>query len=221
MSNAIQDRLARLDACAVSDALDQLGLAASVTGLRPLSVRQRVFGEVTTVKLAAGKPPAGAPSRHLCTQAIDSSGAFSVIVVEQRTGIECAGWGGILSNAARGRGISGVIVEGLARDVDEAADIGFAVYARGGTARTARGRIHEAATGVPVQVGDVTVSQGDYVVADSSGAAFIPKAEIENVLAAAENIALKEAAMTKAVMAGQPVSEVMGGNYEHLLESKA
>lgn len=219
MSNTIIERLARLDACAVSDALDQLGLAASVTGLRALSVRRRVSGQVTTVKLAAGKPPAGAPSRHLCTQAIDTSNGDNVIVVEQRTGVECAGWGGILSNAARGRAISGVIVEGLARDVDEAADIGFAVYARGATARTARGRIHEAATGVPVTVGDVTVSNGDYVVADSSGAAFIPQAEIERVLAVAENIALKEAAMTKAVMAGKPVSDVMGANYEHLLET--
>ena len=78
-----------------------------------------------------------------------------MIVVEQRTGVECAGWGGILSNAARLKGVSGVIVEGLARDIDEAREIGFPVYARGGTARTARGRIHEANTGEPIHVDDV------------------------------------------------------------------
>jgi regulator of RNase E activity RraA len=218
MSDEILIRLARLDACAVSDALDQVGAPPSVTGLRALSVRQRISGRVTTVRLAAGKPPEGAPSRHLCTTAIDTSEAGAVIVVEQKTGIECAGWGGILSNAARGRAISGVIVEGLARDIDEAADINFPVYARGGTARTARGRIHEAETGGTIQVGEITVSNGDYVVVDSSGAAFVPADRIEAVLAAAENIAVKEAAMTKAVMAGQPVSQVMGENYEHLLE---
>ncbi|MDI1326221.1 MAG: hypothetical protein PSV23_05410 [Brevundimonas sp.] len=218
MSDEILIRLARLDACAVSDALDQVGAPPSVTGLKALSARQRISGRVTTVRLAAGKPLEGAPSRHLCTTAIDSSDAGAVIVVEQRTGVECAGWGGILSNAARGRGISGVIVEGLARDIDEAADIGFPVYARGGTARTARGRIHEAETGGTIQVGDTTVSNGDYVVADSSGAAFVPADRIEAVLAAAERIAVKEAAMTKAVMSGQPVSDVMGASYEHLLE---
>lgn len=218
MSDEILIRLARLDACAVSDALDQVGCPPSVTGLKALSVRQRISGRVTTVRLAAGKPPEGSPSRHLCTTAIDTSEPGAVIVVEQKTGIECAGWGGILSNAARGRAISGVIVEGYARDIDEAADIGFPVYARGGTARTARGRIHEAETGGTITVGETTVSNGDYVVADSSGAAFVPADRIEAVLNAAENIAVKEAAMTKAVLSGQPVSQVMGGNYEHLLE---
>lgn len=221
MSDDIALRLSRLDACAVSDALDQLGLPPSVTGLGALSVRRRISGRVTTVKLAAGKAPAGAPIRHLCTHAIDTASPGAVIVVEQRTGVECAGWGGILSNAARGRGIAGVIVEGFARDVDEAADIAFAVYGRGATARTARGRIYEAATGASVQVGDVEVADGDFVVADSSGAAFIPQERIVDVLAAAEAILEREAVMTKAVLAGDAVSDVMGAKYETLLERKS
>lgn len=220
MADNISIRLARLDACAVSDALDQLGLAPSVTGLKALSVRQRISGRVTTVRLAAGKAPEGAPARHLCTTAIDASAAGAVIVVEQRTGVECAGWGGILSNAARGRAISGVIVDGLARDVDEAADIGFPVYGRGATARTARGRIHEAETGGAITVGDLLVKDGDYVVADSSGAAFVPADRVLDVLQAAERVATKEAVMTKAVLSGEPVSRVMGVSYEHLLESQ-
>ena len=221
MSDDYSARLARLDACAVSDALDQLGLPPSVTGLAPRAARGRISGEVITVKLIAGKPPEGTTPRHLCTTAIDMAAAGQVIVVEQRTGIECAGWGGILSNAARGRGISGVIVEGLARDVDEAAEIGFPVYARGCTARTARGRIYESATGEPISVGEATVATGDWVVADGSGAAFIPAARIEDVLTAAERIASREAGMTKAVLAGHPVASVMGGAYEHLLETTA
>jgi regulator of RNase E activity RraA len=175
---------------------------------------------VTTVRLAAGKAPVDAPTRHLCTTAIDRSNAGAVIVVEQRTGVECAGWGGILSNAARGRGIAGVVVEGMARDIDEAAEIGFPVYARGATARTARGRIHEAETGGPVTIGEVMVEDGDWVVADSSGAAFVPAAAIEAVLDAAERIAAKEATMTKAVLAGNAVSAVMGEGYEYLLERR-
>lgn len=219
MPDDVATRLARLDACAVSDALDQLGLPPSVTGLNPRAAKGRISGSVITVKLAAGKPPEGTTPRHLCTTAIDMAEPGQVIVVEQRTGIECAGWGGILSNAARGRGVSGVIVEGLARDVDEAAEIGFPVYARGSTARTARGRIYETSTGDPISVGDLTVSTGDWVVADGSGAAFIPADRIADVLAAAERIAAREAGMTKAVLAGHPVSTVMGGDYEHLLET--
>lgn len=220
MAGEVCGRLSRLDACAVSDALDQLGLAPSVTGLAPLSVRQRISGRVTTVRLAAGRPPEGTPPRHLCTAAIDSSEAGGVIVVEHRAGVECAGWGGILSNAASLRGLSGVMVEGLARDIDEAREIGFPVYARGATARTARGRVFEAETGGTIRVGDVEVAHGDFVVADSSGAAFVPAGRIEEVLAAAERIAAKEAAMTREVRAGKPVSGVMGARYEHLLQDR-
>ena len=219
MADDIATRLARLDACAISDALDQLGLPPSVTGLGSRGARGRVSGSIITVKLAAGKPPEGTTPRHLCTTAIDRAAPGQVIVVEQRTGVECAGWGGILSNAARGRGLSGVIVEGLARDVDEAAEIGFPVYARGSTARNARGRIDATATGGPITVGALTVATGDWVVADGSGAAFVPAERIEEVLSAAERIASREAGMTKAVLAGHPVSTVMGGDYEHLLET--
>jgi hypothetical protein len=38
------------------------------------------------------------------------------------------------------------------------------------------------------------------------------------VLAAAETIVAKEAAMAKAILAGTPIGQVMGGNYEHMLE---
>jgi 4-hydroxy-4-methyl-2-oxoglutarate aldolase len=214
-------RLSRLDACAVSDALDQLGLSPSVTGIIPLSVKHRISGRVMTVKLAAGKAPLDAPARHLCTEAIIRADAGDVIVIEHRSGIECAGWGGILSNAAKHRGLSGVIIDGFARDIDEARELSFPVYGRGATARTARGRIHETATGEPITIGESIVAAGDFVVADSTGTAFIPAKDIAAVLDAAENIAAKEAAMTKAVLAGTPVTEVMAGNYEHMLESRA
>jgi 4-hydroxy-4-methyl-2-oxoglutarate aldolase len=219
MTDDLLSRLKRLDACAISDALDQLGLAPSIVGLAPLSVRTRICGRVITAKLAAGKAPPNAEVRHLGTTAIERAAVGDVIVMEQRTSIECAGWGGILSNAAKLKGVAGVIVEGFARDIDEAAEIGFPIFARSGIARTARGRIHEAATGVPVQVGDSVVATGDFVVADSSGTAFIPADQIGAVLDAAEAIAAKEAAMTKAVLTGRPVTAVMAGDYEHLLET--
>jgi regulator of RNase E activity RraA len=170
------------------------------------------------VRLAEGKAPEGAPVRHLCTTAIEQAEAGNVIVVEQRTGVEAAGWGGILSTAAKVKGVDGVIMEGLARDIDEAEQLGFTVYARGATARTARGRIHEAETGGTIQVGESTVNSGDWVVADSSGTAFIPNDKVEEVTAAAERIVAKEAAMAKSVLSGTRATEAMGANYEHLLE---
>jgi regulator of RNase E activity RraA len=220
MTNPLASRLARLDACAVSDAMDQLKLQSAVTGITPRTVRKRISGPVVTVRLAPGLPPADVKPRHLCTTAIEAAEAGGVVVVEQRTGLDCAGWGGILSNAAQSRGLSGAIIDGPARDIDEAADLGFAVFARSTTARTARGRVYEVETGGPITVGDVTVKPGDWVVADSSGVVFLPAADVERIIEAAEYIAKREALMTKDVLAGEPVSQVMGASYEHMLGHK-
>jgi regulator of RNase E activity RraA len=215
MTDALLDRLARLDSCALSDAMDRLGLPGAVSGLAPRSVPRRIAGRARTVRLGAADGRTA--SRHLCTTAVEEAQAGDVIVIEQRTGIEAAGWGGILSVAAQVKGIAGAIVDGPARDIDEAAELGFPVYARSVTARTARGRIIEVATGETIEVGGVAVSPGDYVLADRSCAVFVKAAEIDRVLVEAERIAAREAAMAKAAREGQPIGTVMGADYERML----
>jgi regulator of RNase E activity RraA len=69
-----------------------------------------------------------------------------------------------------------------------------------------------------VEIGDVVVSAGDYVIADGSAVIFIPPVHIERVLEAAESIAAREAAIASALRAGQPITEAMGANYEHMLK---
>lgn len=220
--SAAQDlvqRLGRLDVCAVSDAMDKLGLQGYVGGLEQRASTRRIAGRVLTMRLLPKDqvpPQTGAP-RHLGTTAIEAAESGDIIVVEQRTGIEAGCWGGILSLAAKVRGVAGVICDGPVRDIDEARQYDFPVYARALTARTARGRIAEAATNEPVTLGDVTVHAQDFAVADASGVVFIRAADIERLLATAESIVAREAAMAKALLAGKPVSQVMGADYEFML----
>jgi 4-hydroxy-4-methyl-2-oxoglutarate aldolase len=210
-------RLNRLDTCAVSDSLDKLGLKGVVTGIHRFSTESRIAGRVLTVKLDAdhGTPAA---SRHLSTTAIEAANPGDVIVVEQRTGIDAAGWGGNLSLGAKLRGVAGAIVEGPARDIDESREHDFPVFARDHTCSTARGRLVEVGTNVKIMVGDVPVSPGDYVVADASAVVFVAAAEIHRVLEAAETIVQKEKAMAEALAAGTPISQVMGASYEQMLK---
>jgi 4-hydroxy-4-methyl-2-oxoglutarate aldolase len=221
-SNKPLTRLQRLDCCAVSDAMDKLGIEHRVaTGLPQQAGGRRVVGRAVTVRLlpAAEAPPsaAGAVPRHLGTTAIEASGPGHVIVVEQRTGIDAGSWGGVLTLGAKVRGVEGVVADGPVRDIEEARAYDFPIFCRALTARTARGRVAEAATNVPVTIGVVAVQPGDYVLADASGVAFIAAADIERVLDAAEMIASREAAMAKDLLAGRPITEVMGANYEHML----
>jgi 4-hydroxy-4-methyl-2-oxoglutarate aldolase len=212
-------RLRALDVCDLSDALDALGLPPAVTGLVPTSATRPIAGRAVTVQLAAGPAPQGA-TRHLCTAAVEAAGPDDVIVVEQRTGLDAAAWGGILSRAAKLRGIAGTLVDGPTRDIEESIRLDYAVYARSTTARTARSRIHEAACQTPIRFGDTTVSPGDYIAADRSGCVVIPAPRIADVLARAEDILKKSDAMAVAVDRGAPVSQVMGGAYETMLEKK-
>jgi 4-hydroxy-4-methyl-2-oxoglutarate aldolase len=210
-------RLRRLDACAVSDALDRLGLSGVVTGLTQQSGDGRIAGRAVTVKLGLGAPPPG-PPRHLGTTAIEAAGPDDIIVVEQRTGVEAGSWGGLLTLAAKLRQIAGVVADGPVRDIDEARTYGFPIFTRSLTAFTARGRVVEKGTQIPVQVCEITVMPGDYVLADRSAVIFITADRIAEVLETAEAIVAREAVMAKALLAGTPVSAVMGGDYEHMLK---
>ncbi len=212
----ITARLARLDTPAVSDALDRLGLAGTVTELAQVSTGRFIAGRVLTVTLGTGAALAG-PPRHLCTAAVEAARPGDIVVIEQRSGVDAAGWGGILSTAAKVAGIAGVICDGPVRDVVESRDLGFPVFSRSVTPRTARRRIVEEAFGQPVTIGDVTVHPGDLVIADASGVVFVAADKADDVVATAETIAAREAAMTKDVLAGKPVSQVMGASYEHML----
>ncbi|HYZ14854.1 MAG TPA: RraA family protein [Candidatus Acidoferrum sp.] len=217
--DAIVTRLARVDACALSDALDALRMPGTVTGIPQRAGGRRIAGRCITVKLVPSDqaPPRDGEPRHLCSTAIEAGGPGTIVVVEQRTGIDAGSWGGILTLAAKVRKIEGVIADGPVRDIDEARQYDFPVFARTLTAFTARGRVAEAATNVPVTIGSVSVEPGDYALADNSGVVFVRAAEIERVLATAERLAAREAAMAKALLSGERVSVVMGANYETML----
>lgn len=216
MNDALAARLARLDTCGVSDALDRLGLDGAVLGLRPMWPCPRIAGRVITVRLKRADPGEHAP-RHLGTAAIEAGGPGTVIVIEHHDREDAAGWGGILSLAAKLKGIEGVIVDGTCRDVDDSRDAVFPVYARAATPMTARGRVVEASMGEQIRVGDLHVSNDDYVIADWSGVVFVSSGRAEEIISTAEELAAREAAMADAVRSGRSVVEVMGANYEGML----
>jgi regulator of RNase E activity RraA len=213
MSGEVQvEQAARYGACAISDAMNVLGLEGAPSGLRWLSGGEHPFaGRAVTVQLG---PADDTPStRHLCTAAVAAAGPASVMVIAH-PGNACAGWGGLLSLAAKIRGVKGVVVDGPARDVDEARELGFPIFAREATPVTARGRIREVSWGEPVLVDGVAVTPGDLVVADANGVVVVPAARVEEVLATAAGIVAREAAMAADVRAGERITEVMGRSYE-------
>jgi len=203
-----------LDSCAVSDALDRFGHSGVVSGIVSLGGDARIVGRAVTVEL--GPVEEMTSSQHLGTAAIEAATAGDVIVVAHRGRTDCAGWGGNLSRAALRKGLAGAVVDGACRDIAEAAALGFPVFCRAPTPRTARGRVCELSYQRPVVIGDVVVHPGDLVVADGCGVVFVRQDWEASVTKAAAEIISKEAAMSAAIDSGAPVSEVMGADYERM-----
>lgn len=220
--NAISDNLrAELlgyDSCLISDALEKLGLPLGIAGIRRQATTHRIFGRAVTVRLV---PFSGdVPKRHLGTSAIEAAEAGDVIVIEHQSRDDCAGWGGLLSTAAAAKQIGGVVVDGLVRDIDESAQLDFPVFARGVTPVTARGKVVELATNVPVDLAGVEVKPGDYVMADGSGVVIIPQERLADVLAEARSMIAFEDRIRARLAQGVSIGSAMDASYESLLASK-
>jgi regulator of RNase E activity RraA len=206
-NSSLLERFAAVDSAAVSDALDQLDLPAGIGGIRPLWGPAAIVGFAVTVAL---EPHDGRPAgAHIATTAVESANGESVIVVDNqgRTDVSC--WGGILSLGASRRGVRGVVVDGVCRDVAEARDLRFPVFARGAIPATARGRLRQRSTGEAVRLGGLTVRHGDVVVADETGITVVPHERAEEAVALATAIVARERAIADEIRAGARLSQAM------------
>jgi 4-hydroxy-4-methyl-2-oxoglutarate aldolase len=156
---------------------------------------------------------------HLGVHAIEFADKGDVIVIDNGGRLDTSCWGGILANGAKQKGVSGVVVDGAIRDLDDCVDIQFPAYARGTVVATARGRIMEEATNVLIQFAGVQVRPGDVVMGDRSGVVIIPQEKLDEVVAKAEQFYGKEEEMIAEIRAGVGMLAVDNKfNYEKMLK---
>jgi regulator of RNase E activity RraA len=98
-----------------------------------------------------------------------------VVLVDLMGRVDHQCWGSVLAIAARGYGISGALINGAVRDIDELSRLGFPTYARGVHPAAIRDRLCLAAAEEPVELDDALVPPRSFVVADASGAVFLPR----------------------------------------------
>ncbi|MGW1024404.1 RraA family protein [Streptomyces sp. NPDC002577] len=200
-------QFAALDTATVSDALDACGLPPGQGGLRPMWGTPKVAGYAATVEL---EPLSGEHGgSHILTDAIAQAGPDDVMVVANGGRTDVSSWGGIVSVGATVRSIRGVITDGACRDVGQARELGFPVFARAQVPVTARGRLRQKSYGEPVALGTVTVNPGDLVLADEGGVAVVPRGQAVDVLRSAQRLADREAAIEAEVRAGIPLPKAM------------
>lgn len=101
-------------------------------------------------------------------------------------------WGGNVSKGMQRRRIAGVIIDGAARDPEEAQGVGFPVFARA-QATASPPLDGPGEVNVPVACGSIVVRPGDIIVADTNGVVVVPYDAGEWVLQQVADLKAKHA----------------------------
>ena len=115
----------------------------------------------------------------------------SVAVIEDCDFPDCVGafWGEINTTVHKGFGISGVVTNGVVRDLGDL-PTGFPVIA--GSVGPSHAFVHVKSFGMPVSVFGLAVEQGDLIHADRHGALVIPLEVVSSLQSAIERLIATE-----------------------------
>jgi 4-hydroxy-4-methyl-2-oxoglutarate aldolase len=144
---------------------------------------------------------------------VAEAGAGDVMVIATNGGSRAV-CGELFATEARRRGLAGIVVDGLCRDLRGLRGIGLPVFARGTTPRSGTA-VSRAAHGATVACGGVEVSPGDIVFGDDDGVLVAPAERIAAALETAEAIGRGERAILAAQARGAALHDLT--NYrEHV-----
>jgi 4-hydroxy-4-methyl-2-oxoglutarate aldolase len=141
--------------------------------------------------------------------AVARAPAGSVVVVDVGIERELGYWGEVLTTAAEARSLAGLVIDGGVRDVAALEAHRFPVFATG---RALKGTTKQlpGAVGAEVEVGDVPVRSGDWIVGDGDGVTVVPQDHLDEVLAAARARSDREARLFDQLRSGASPVDLLG-----------
>ena len=144
--------------------------------IKPIDGKMKLCGIVFPVKLYNG-------SNYLLHKAIYNAPYNSIIVAETDGLIEYGYWGEIMTVAALGKNIKGLVIDGCIRDSNEIINLDFPVFSRGICIRGAS-KLKNADKKFfnHIEIGDVTIKSGDVIIGDSDGVVVLPADEAPNII---------------------------------------
>ncbi len=181
----------------VTDAMHRKG---AMEGLISVCGNVKIAGKAVTVQTFAGdwaKP----------VEAIDIAKRGEVIVIDNDGAITVAPWGELASLSSMKKGISGVVIDGAVRDVDDIRAMKFPVFARAIVPNAGEpkgfGEIN-----AEIQCCGQYVRHGDWIVGDESGVVVIPSERAYEVARRALEVRKNEGRIREEIRRGSTLSEV-------------
>jgi 4-hydroxy-4-methyl-2-oxoglutarate aldolase len=177
---SLQEIGSKLFTAVLSDTLDLLGHTHQVLSplIRPLDDASVMVGRArTALYMDVYQPPGpGEDPYALEITLIDSLKLGEIPVFSCGKTGRVAPWGELLSTAAKVRGASGALMDGLVRDITAIRRIGFPVFHGGIGPLDSKGRAKVMALDVTIEVAGVAIASGDLVFGDADGVVIVPNA---------------------------------------------
>jgi 4-hydroxy-4-methyl-2-oxoglutarate aldolase len=114
--------------------------------------------------------------------------------------------GDLLMGMARNRRLSGLVTDGLARDLAGILGVGLPVYCMG-LSPNSPARNGPGSVGLPIVMGGVAIASGDIVVADNDGVVIVPHSLIKEVIGRLPGIRAAESALESKVKGGLEIPD--------------
>ena len=188
----IIDEYSRLYTCAVSDAIDELGLDPGFidAGIRPMWPGARILGLAGTMKMVPSDEPLDRNVIAKMLKFVKQVPDFPIMCVDMSGEMIAAGLGQSTSRILGKLGFRGGLVDGPIRDMAQVIDLKFPIFARGIICSTIRGRmvIDMESVMKPVNCGKRVINPGDLVFGDINGVVIIRAENIEVVLEKAKEM---------------------------------
>jgi regulator of RNase E activity RraA len=188
-------------------------------GTKPLRPGQpRIVGPAFTLRFVPAREdlatPASWESPTSTRAAIEDMPAGCVAVVDAMGVTDAGIFGDILCERIRFREVSGLITDGVIRDLAGVLRTNLPVWCQGAAAPASVAGLTFVGWQVPIACGGVAVFPDDIVVADDDGAVVIPAALLDEVVAHAVEQERLEAWIIDEVRSGLPLPGLYPPNAE-------
>ena len=191
-------------------------------GTRPLAPGQpRLVGRAFTLRFVPAREDLATPASWgspISTRAAIEDMPSGCIAVVGALGVTDAGiFGDILCARMQKRGVSGLVTDGVVRDVEGVLGTGLPVWCQGTAAPASVAGLTFVGWQEPIDCGGVAVFPNDVVLVDQDGAVLIPAAMLEAVVEAA----VEQEQLENWIMGEVQAGAVLPGLYPPNAENQA
>jgi 4-hydroxy-4-methyl-2-oxoglutarate aldolase len=179
--NQIINEFKELPTTCISDGMN--GLNNMDPSIKPVKEHLKLAGRAHTVKLRAG-------DNYMVLKAISKASPGDILVIDAKGYLYNASCGDFVVALAKTMGITGIVIDGVVRDLIGIQQLDFPVFCKGTTV-AASDKAGTGEVGVNISCGGVPVKPGDIIVGDSDGVVVVPQ-EIETEVLQKSKIKLEK-----------------------------